>query len=202
MDKASEVLRELEELRNAVRGLTARVYELEQGREPGLSRKAEAAPAPPPPATSSSQALWEPQSAPLPPSGAGVGQPPSPPSPIPPRAAAPIPRAPRPDLESRIGSQWLNRIGIAAGLISVSYGLKYAFDYNWIGPRGRVAIGLLAGIAVVVWSEWFRGRGHKAFSYSLKAVGIGCLYLSLWAAFQVYALVPSGVAFFAMFVVT
>ena len=105
-------------------------------------------------------------------------------------------------LESTIGSQWLNRVGISAVLIGVSYFLKFAFDNNWIGPSGRIAIGLLAGIAVVVWSERFRSRGYQVFSYSLKAVGIGVLYLSLWAAFQMYSLVPSGVAFAAMLVVT
>ncbi len=106
------------------------------------------------------------------------------------------------NLESRIGSHWLNRIGIAAVLIGVSYFLKFAFDNNWIGPAGRVTIGLLAGIAVVLWSERFRSRGYAIFSYSLKAVGIGALYLSLWAAFHVYSLIPSGVAFLAMLIVT
>jgi uncharacterized membrane protein len=106
------------------------------------------------------------------------------------------------DLESRIGSHWLNRIGISALLIGVSYFLKFAFESNWIGPAGRVTIGLLAGIAVVVWSERFRSRGYSIFSYSLKAVGIGTLYLSLWAAFQVYSLIPGGVAFVAMLAVT
>jgi uncharacterized membrane protein len=105
-------------------------------------------------------------------------------------------------LESRIGSHWLNRIGIAALLIGVSYFLKFAFDNNWIGPAGRVTIGLLAGVAMVVWSERFRAKGYKAFSYSLKAVGIGAIYLSLWAAFQVYSLIPSGIAFFMMLAVT
>ena len=47
----------------------------------------------------------------------------------------------------------------------------------------------------MLWSERFRGRGYRVFSYSLKAVGIGILYLSLWAAYQVYGLMPSGVAF-------
>ena len=106
------------------------------------------------------------------------------------------------NLESRIGSHWLNRIGIAALLIGVTYFLKYAFDSGWIGPTGRIAIGLIAGIAVVLWSERFRTRGYRVFSYSLKAVGIGTLYLSLWAAFQVYHLIPSGVAFACMFAVT
>jgi uncharacterized membrane protein len=77
-------------------------------------------------------------------------------------------------------------------LFGVSFFLKLAFDNNWIGPTGRIAIGLIAGIAVVVWSERFRSRGYQVFSYSLKAVGIGVLYLSLWAAFQVYHLMPSG----------
>ena len=55
---------------------------------------------------------------------------------------------------------------------------------------------------MVVWSERFRSKGYKAFSYSLKAVGIGAMYLSLWAAFQVYSLIPSGVAFVMMLAVT
>jgi uncharacterized membrane protein len=114
----------------------------------------------------------------------------------------PAPEPRRSDLESRIGSHWLNRIGIAALLIGVSYFLKYAFESNWIGPAGQIIIGLIAGLAVVMWSEWFRARGYQAFSYSLKAVGVGALYLSLWAAFQVYRLVPVGTAFAAMVIIT
>ncbi len=139
-----------------------------------------------------------------PPTAAAPVQPPYPlvpPPPPPPRRTAAA-HAPQRDLESRIGSHWLNRIGIAALLIGISYFLKFAFDNNWIGPAGRVTIGLIAGIAIVVWSERFRIHGYKAFSYSLKAVGIGALYLSLWAAFHVYSLIPSGVAFAMMLVVT
>jgi uncharacterized membrane protein len=119
-------------------------------------------------------------------------------------ASAPqiAPTANESDLESRIGSQWLNRIGISAVLIGVSYFLKFAFDNNWVGPTGRVSIGLLGGIAVVIWSENFRKRDYKIFSYSLKALGVGVLYLSLWAAFQVYSLIPSPVAFLAMVIIT
>ena len=106
------------------------------------------------------------------------------------------------DLESRIGSHWLNRIGIAALLIGISYFLKFAFENNWVGPAGRVTIGLIAGLAVVLWSERFRSHGYRAFSYSLKAVGIGALYLSLWAASQQYSLIPNSVAFVMMLAVT
>ena len=71
-----------------------------------------------------------------------------------------------PDLESRIGAHWLNRIGIVAVLIGVSFFLKYAFEAEWIGPGGRIVIGLLAGIAVIVWSEWFRVHQYRFFSFS------------------------------------
>jgi len=176
---------ELQELRRLVGELTARVFRLEQALNlrPGLPQPASAGQTTPPTA------------------------PPAPPYPIvadiPSRQTqAPSAKTGGADLESRIGSHWLNRIGIAAVLIGVSYFLKFAFDNNWIGPAGRVTIGLLAGIAIVVWSENFRRRGYLIFSYSLKAVGIGVLYLSLYAAFQVYSLVTGGVAFTMMFVVT
>ncbi len=105
-------------------------------------------------------------------------------------------------LESRIGSQWFNRIGILAVLIGVAWFLKLAFDNHWIGPLGRVLIGLLAGAALIIWSERFHKRGFAVFSYSLKAIGSGTLYLSLWAAFQLYGLMPAGAAFAAMIEVT
>ena len=105
-------------------------------------------------------------------------------------------------LESRIGSQWFNRIGILAVLIGVAWFLKLAFDNHWIGPLGRVLIGLLAGAVLIGWSERFHRRGYAIFSYSLKAIGSGTLYLSLWAAFQLYGLMPAGAAFAAMIAVT
>ena len=105
-------------------------------------------------------------------------------------------------LETRIGSRWLNRIGIVAVLIGVSYFLKYAFENDWIGPGMQVIIGMASGIAVAAWSERFRRHGFAGFSYSLKAVGAGALYLSLWASFELYSLVPAAVAFCGMVVVT
>jgi uncharacterized membrane protein len=180
---------ELQELRELLRELTARVYRIEQASK--LEPLAVAEPAAVSAAT--------PEAAPPPPHI-------SPKLPVPPYPLVPPPgSAARPvesDLESRIASHWFNRIGIAAVLIGVSYFLKFAFDNEWIGPAGRISIGLLAGIAVVVWSERFRRRGYRIFSYSLKAVGIGVLYLSLWGAFQVYHLIPAGMAFLSMLVVT
>jgi len=112
------------------------------------------------------------------------------------------PQEDKPSLESKIGQVWLNRIGIVVMLVGAIYFLKLAIDNQWIGPSAQVAIGILAGIGLVAWSERFRSKGHAPFSYSLKAVGIGFLYLSLWAASSYYHLIPTPVAFGAMALVT
>jgi uncharacterized membrane protein len=93
-------------------------------------------------------------------------------------------------------------VGILAVLIGVAWFLKLAFDNHWIGPMGRIAIGLLAGAGLIAWSELFQRRGYVLFSHSLKAIGSGTLYLSLWAAFSVYGLLPAWAAFAAMIAVT
>lgn len=170
---------DVQALRDVVAALTRRVYALEQR----LGTTAAPAPAAPSPTEAAPTPL------------------PAAPD-LPTSAPATSSSGGEMGLESRIGSHWLNRIGIVAVLIGVSYFLKYAFENNWIGPAGRVVIGLLAGIGVVLWSERFRSRGYRWFSWSLQAVGIGVLYLSLWAAFQLYHLVPAGAAFGAMIVVT
>jgi uncharacterized membrane protein len=177
-------------LRMQVAALTARVHQLEQraGVEPTAYQApaappvAAAAPPPPPPVVSTQQ-----PGAPAAPPVAG-------------KAAAPPPRD---NLEGKIGKVWINRIGIVAILCGVSYFIKYAFDSDWIGHGGRVAIGIVAGIGVLLLSERFRGKGYLAFSYSLKAVGIGTLYFALWGAGpQGYSLVPNEVVFAAMVAVT
>jgi uncharacterized membrane protein len=176
---------ELQELRSQLAALTARIYRLEQNAGVG-QREAPAAPTTPiremkPVATEPPPATAVPSS---------------------PRTAPTARRAGPRDLEGTIGKLWLNRIGIIAILIGVAYFLKYAFDSQWIGETGRVVIGILAAIAVIVWSERFRKHGQAPFSYSLKAIGIGTLYLSFWGAFQLYHLVPAGAAFAAMILVT
>jgi len=105
-------------------------------------------------------------------------------------------------LERRIGSRWLNRVGVVAVLIGVSYFLKLAFDNGWIGPGLRVLLGCLGGVGLCGWSERFRRPDSLAFAHSLKAVGVGVLYLSLWASFQLYHLLPAAIVFVAMMLVT
>src|SRR4029077_5940215 len=99
-------------------------------------------------------------------------------------------KLPRRDLESLIGAHWLNRVGIAAVLVGAAYFLKYAFENNWVGPEVRVIIGVVCGIAILVWSELVL----PPFSHSLKVLAVGILYLSIWAASEMYSLIGGGAA--------
>ncbi len=179
------------DLEKQIRELRAKVDQLESAmRQYGMVSAAEASPAP--------RAEPPPPPAPTAPPATQLR-----PEPFPPSFARDIaPSAPDHSLESRIGSQWFNRIGILAVLIGMAWFLKLAIDNHWIGPAGRVLIGLAAGVAIIAWSERFRTHGYPAFSWSLKAVGSGILYLSLWAAYSLFQLIPSSVAFAAMLLVT
>ena len=106
------------------------------------------------------------------------------------------------DWETIIGGRWLNRIGIVALIGATTFFLKYAFDNNWIGPRGRVAIGILLGAAMLPWSQWLLRRGYSYFSEGIAGLGAAVMYLSLWAGCQYYTLYSRDVGFYSMMVVT
>lgn len=108
----------------------------------------------------------------------------------------------RESLEARIGSRLFNRIGIVAVLVGVAWFLKIAFDNRWMGGAGKVSVGVVAGLALIGWSEWFHHHDYDAFSYSLKAVGTGLLYLSLWAAWSLFHLLSLPAAAAAMTLTT
>ena len=118
------------------------------------------------------------------------------------RGTAPAKSSAPVDMEALIGGNWLNRIGIVALIAAVSFFLKYAFDNNWIGPRGRVGIGILLGAAMLPWSQWLLSRGYEYFSEGIAALGAAVLYLSLWAGWHYYALFNQSVAFACMIAVT
>lgn len=118
-------------------------------------------------------------------------------------APRPAPQAkPRLDLESLIAGRWLNRVGILAVMVGVAFFLKFAFDNDWVGPAGRVAIGLVTGAGLMVGSQWLHGRGYRYFSEGMAALGGGVIFLSLFAAWDFYELIPQWAAFTGMVLVT
>lgn len=106
------------------------------------------------------------------------------------------------DWETIIGGRWLNRIGIVALIGAMTFFLKYAFDNNWIGPSGRVAIGMILGASMLPWSHWLLRRGYTYFSEGITGLGAAVMYLSIWAGCQYYTLFSQDVGFYSMIVIT
>jgi len=75
-------------------------------------------------------------------------------------------------------------------------------DNQWIGEAGRVVLGVVAGFATLAFGEHMWRKGHRIYAQGITATGIAILYLSFWAAFQVYHLVPQGFAFALMVATT
>ena len=77
-----------------------------------------------------------------------------------------------------IGGNWMARVGIIALIVGVGFFLKLAFDNNWVGDTGRVALGILGGLALLGAGEYWQTR-YPIYARVLLGGGIALLYLSL-----------------------
>jgi uncharacterized membrane protein len=194
--------------------LTFRIYQLEQKladlQKKLASTEAPVAELPQPTHTDAAQKLESRIAETAPPSHEIPVAPTTHPSPAPHPASAPSPRPTaqlaRPpssaDLEALIGGRWFNRIGIIALLFAISYFLKFAFDNNWIGPAGRVAIGIILGLLMLPWSDWLLAHDYTYFSEGIAGLGEATLFVSVWAGCQYYALFSRQIGFVALVLVT
>ena len=124
------------------------------------------------------------------------------PAPVPIETSAPPPPLPEPALETQFGLNWLNRIAIITLLFGVAFFFKYAVDNQWIGPGMRVALGIAAATFSLFIGEWMSLRNQKVFAQGLTGLGLALLYLSFYATFGFYHLLPQSVAFLLMALTT
>jgi uncharacterized membrane protein len=104
--------------------------------------------------------------------------------------------------EVQFGQKWLLLVGIAITVLGLGFFLKYAFEQNWIGPAGRVALAYLTAAGFLGVGESARRRGITPFGLYLVGGGIAALYLRNFAASQIYALIGQATAFGFMILVT
>jgi len=109
-------------------------------------------------------------------------QPPSPPS-----RARPE-RAREREWEWILGGNWLARIGVLALIIGVAFLLKLAADNEWIGPIGWIALGIVAGLAMLGIGYYWKMK-YLTLAQAITGGGIAILYLSAFAAFALFDLI-------------
>lgn len=98
-----------------------------------------------------------------------------------------------------LGANWLSKLGIAALAVATASFLKYAFDSGWIGPTGRVAMGLVgAGVLIGLGQYLLPRPRYRAYAQVLMSGGIIIYFLSVFAAFSFYGLIGWPTAFAAL----
>lgn len=126
---------------------------------------------------------------------------PAPPIPVPrPVAPAPLKKVKTP-WEEFIGTNLLNKIGIAVLVLGVGFGAKYSIDNALLDPLTRIILGYCAGIALLVVAFRLREK-HTAFSAVLLSGGMTVLYFITFLAYNLYGLIPQAPAFILMFLFT
>lgn len=92
------------------------------------------------------------------------------------------------EFEANMLSSWFARAGAIAIFLGAAFAFKYAVDRDLISPAGRVAIGLLVGLAFVGWGEWAHRKTWPLFAQAVAGGGVAICYLSVWAGYQLYDL--------------
>jgi uncharacterized membrane protein len=123
------------------------------------------------------------------------------PPPISQQAPPPVPQSSA-GLETRIGLNWINIAGVVTLIFAAMFFFKYAVDNNWVGPGARVALGISAAMVSLFFGDLMWRRGQKTFGQGITGLGLALLYLSFWAAYGLYHLLPQPAAFLLMLLTT
>lgn len=106
------------------------------------------------------------------------------------------------DWESLVGVKLFSWIaGVALALAAV-FLLKYSFDRGLLDPPVRMAIGLTAGLGLLVLSELKIAERYRVTANAMDAAGIAILYATLFSAHAIWRIVPGAVAFTLLILVT
>jgi len=127
--------------------------------------------------------------------------PPTPQPAVPMQPPAPVSDRPR-EFETQVGLTWISRIGAVTLIFCVAFIFKYAIDNQWIGETGRIILGILAGLACIGAGDYIWQRGQQTYAQAISGLGIAILYLSFYASFAFYHLLPQSVPFALMTLTT
>ena len=96
---------------------------------------------------------------------------------------------------------WLSRLGIALLLIGLAFLFKLGIDRGWVTPTVRVLFGVVLGGFLLAAGLRLRPK-RVALGRVLLGGSIATYFVTIYAAYQFYSLIPYLVAFGAMIVIT
>lgn len=96
---------------------------------------------------------------------------------------------------------WLLKLGALLLLIGFGWLATYAFLNNWIGPMGRIALGLIAGVLILFFG-WWRVKSYLHQGSIFLVLGSTVILLTIFAAREIYNFFTPASALVVMFLST
>lgn len=99
---------------------------------------------------------------------------------------------------SWVKEDWLLKLGAFIVLLGFGWFVSYAFAQNWIGPLGRVTLGIVLGISILGYG-WSRMHTYARQGSVFLGLGATVVLISAFSSAHVYTLVSGQVALIIMF---
>ncbi|TSC73401.1 MAG: membrane protein [Parcubacteria group bacterium Gr01-1014_48] len=96
---------------------------------------------------------------------------------------------------------WIIKLGAFLLLIGFGWLTTYAFLNNWIGPMGRITLGVALGVCILVLGFW-RIKKYLHQGGIFLVLGSTTILLTLFAAREIYEFFTPVSALAAMFITT
>ncbi len=102
---------------------------------------------------------------------------------------------------SWFANDWPMKLGALFVILGFGWFVGYAFVNDWIGPMGRIVLGLVAGALFLVWGE-VRMRISKHQGVVLLVLGASTILVTVYAARELYDFFTPSIALMIMSLVT
>ncbi len=104
-------------------------------------------------------------------------------------------------LESYIGENIINKLGVLILLVGVVIGVKYTIVHDLISPTMRIVLGYITGLLMFYIGLRMKMR-FENYSAVLVSGGVAVLYIITYFAYDYYGLLSQSVAFGLMLLLT
>jgi uncharacterized membrane protein len=111
-----------------------------------------------------------------------------------------LPSPPNPVVHWLLGGNTVARVGVVILFFGVAFLLKFAYEHVHVPIEMRL-MGVSLGAVVLLVFGWRLRHTRLGYALSLHGAGVGILYLTIFAAFRLYSLLPPGPAFILLIAV-
>jgi uncharacterized membrane protein len=92
------------------------------------------------------------------------------------------------------GGNLIVRVGVIVLFFGVAFLLRYAAEHSHLSIEWRLTGVAVAGV-VLLGLGWRLRGARRGYALALQSAGVGVLYLTVFAAFRLFSVLPSGAAF-------